>query len=60
MQVKTKKNGKDSYLLLKENESITILADSELKSCIHIMCKNRKLYINFDENFQKKIATKKE
>lgn len=51
---KTKTKKEENFLLLKDNESITILADKELKSSINIMCKNKKLLINLLETEPKK------
>jgi len=50
--MKIKKNNQKGkfYLLLKENDSIIILADYELKSSISIHCKNKKLFVTFLED----------
>lgn len=53
LKIKKRKVNNEKYLLLRENESITILADSELKSSINIMCKNQKLLVEFIENDKK-------
>lgn len=52
MKIKKRIFDKKNYLLLKENESITILADCALKSAINIMCKDKKLYVEFLDSEQ--------
>lgn len=47
VRIRKNKIKDENYLLLRENESITILADSEIKSSINIVCKNKKLYVQF-------------
>lgn len=50
MEIKTKKMGKEKYLLLKENEAITILSDSESDVAINIVCEDNTLFLNFLED----------
>ncbi len=50
MKIRKKDGTNERYLILKENDMITILADKEMKSSISIMCKNKKLFLNFIEN----------
>ena len=59
MKIKTFDNKEEKFLLLKENESITIVAELEINSSINIMCKNKKLIIEFLENGNKKNTTSK-
>lgn len=56
MKIRIRKTKKEPYLLLKENESITILAYSELKSSINIVCKNKKLLVKSIEYDTKKTT----
>jgi len=55
LKVRKTKIDRGNYLLLRENESITILADSELKSSINITCKNKKLLVKFAEPKKKAV-----
>lgn len=59
MKIKNFDQQKEKFLLLKENESITIVAEFEINSSINIMCKNKKLIIEFLENGNKKNTTSK-
>lgn len=61
MIIKKRKCENENYLLLRENESITILADSSIKSSINILCKNKKLYVQYflGKEKDKKKAKKK-
>lgn len=59
MKIQNKFKTNENYLLLKENESITILADCEIKSSINIMCKNKKLLVSFPEMKKKSKKTHK-
>jgi len=59
--IKKRNCKKENYLLLRENESITILADSSIKSSINILCKNKKLYVQYfpnEKNTEKKAKKK--
>lgn len=59
MKIKTFDNKEEKFLLLKENESITIVAELEINSSINIMCKNKKLIVEFCEKEpNKKILQK--
>ncbi len=53
MEIKTKEITNQNYLILKENESITILVEKDIKSSIHIVCKNKKLFIKMEEGIKK-------
>ena len=59
IKIKNFDQQKEKFLLLKENESITIVAEFEINSSINIMCKNKKLIIEFLENGNKKNTTSK-
>lgn len=60
MKIKTFDNKEDKFLLLKENESITIVAELEIYSSIHIMCKNKKLIVEIQEKQADKKNTTSE
>ena len=49
MEIKTKKLGKEKYLLLRDNEAITILTDTQAEMAIKVLCKNRTLFVDFIE-----------
>ncbi|MCI8575914.1 MAG: hypothetical protein HFI09_05530 [Bacilli bacterium] len=54
MKVKIQENTRQKYLILKENESIIILAEKQIKSAVHILCQNNKLILEFDKPLKKK------
>ena len=49
MEIKTKKLGKEKYLLLRDNEAITILTDTQAEMAIKVLCKNKTLFVDFIE-----------
>jgi hypothetical protein len=53
MKIKTLNNTHQKYLILKENESIILLAENEIKSSVHILCKNKKLFIEMGKKIKK-------
>lgn len=53
MKIKTREFDCQKYIILKENESIVILANKEIKSSVHILCKNKKLILTTSENRKK-------
>ena len=58
MEVKRKDTDQENYLILKENETITILVENNMKAAIHILCKNKKLFLEFEPNQKKNTSLK--
>jgi len=58
MEVLKRDVDEKNYLILKENETITILVENNMKASIHILCKNKKLFLRFEEDIKKDTTLK--